>query len=473
MLAEYWKFDLQFHGDEPEEPAHTGLDLNDLDAVMLTKIRRKLVNVVNEHNFIRNELRRRGQVERCGKEFKIPYMVSKSQGFGSRGHKEYFQDAGQSEYRELKGQTRHIYGRVRIWGADADFTNASYKSIVDAVVREIQNYSEAYKTYKTQLMVWDGGVTPLARVESAQALPSGYVEVTLSSDAGPVPTKWLRQGMPIEFMVDEEGDGNMTPVGLPGSKDQIIANVLDDFRFVFVPTEYIPGTNRMEAEIVTGTALEGLVTALAGASVYRNGTYKKDPEGMWSLFGKLSNQLGEIDRSSEDFWFARPHVYRKTASDNGIEKGEGQGIAAEWNLANLRRFENVLLFQGGASKSDLAFFSTNDVADYYIELWANRGGYHEIGPKVDAWPYRTLYFDGIPWLADDFFLDNVLFAGDFSQLVEYLCRDMDWERRGGRIWHWIRGYDAWEAYTVERVQYWALDFTKVGALWDLKGYSEL
>jgi len=444
-----------------QEPAHEGLDLNDLEPAMKTKILPKLIDVTNERNFIRNELRRRGQVERVGKEYEVKYMTAKSEGFGSRHYNELFQRAGQSQYRKGKSETKNIFGRIRVWGADTDYTNAEYKAVVNAVTREIQSYGEAYGTNMTRIMCWDGGIEPLCVVQSAEVVGD---KVVCTLDA-PYTTKWLRIGMPIEF---RNADGNL--IATAGAQDQDIVNVLDDHHFTFVPTDWsVP----MHPMAIVGQQRAALCQALATSKVYRNGTYGKDPYGMWALFGKMDNMIGDIDRSNDDNWWARPQVYRKAASGNGIQKGERAGTPKDWNLANLRKFENVLTFQGGASKSDLVFFSTSDVADYYIELWANRGGYHEQGPKVDAWPYRKVYFDGIPWLVDDYFLDNVIFGGDFSQLVEYRCREMHWENKTGKIWHWIHGYDCWEAFTVERVNYGALDYTKTGALWDLKGYSEM
>lgn len=444
-----------------QEPAHEGLDLNDLEPAMKTKILDKLVDVSNERNFMRNELRRRSQTERVGKEYEVKYMTAKSEGFGSRAYNEMFQRAGQSQYRKGKGETKHIFGRVRVWGADTDFTDAKYKAVVNAVTREIQSYAEAYGTNMTRIMCWDGGFEPLCVVDTA-VVDGDYVRCTLQP---PYTTKWLRIGMPIEFR-----DANGDPIIDMGANDQDIVSVLDDYSFTFVPTDWsVP----MRPRAIVGQERDDLLQELTGAKVYRNGTYGKDPYGMWALFGKMDNMIGDIDRSNDDNWWARPQVYRKATSGNGIEKGERAGIPQDWNLANLRRFENALTFHGGASKSDLVFFSSSDIADYYIELWANRGGYHEQGPKVDAWPYRKVYFDGIPWLVDDYFLDHVLFGGDFSQMVEYRCREMQWEDKTGKIWHWIHGYDCWEAFTVERVNYGALDYTKTGALWDLKGYSEM
>lgn len=443
-----------------EEPSHEGLDLNDLAPAMKTKILDKLIDVTNERNFMRNELNRRAQVERVGKEYEVKYMTAKSEGFGSRAYNEPFQRAGQSQYRKGKDEVRHIFGRVRVWGADSDFTNANYKAVVNAVIREIQSYGEAYGTNMTRIMCWDGGETPLCKVASATGT-DGLVTVTLAEGST---AKWLRIGMPIEFMTPD-GNGGYKPISQTGAKDQNIVNILDDYTFTFVATD------RATGEVITDTT--ALVAAIANSGVFRNGTYKKDPYGLWALFGKMNNKIGDIDRSLDDNWWARPNVYRKSAGGNGIEKGERTGVPKDWNLSNLRRFENILINQNGASKGDVVFFSTSDVADYYIELWANRGGYHEQGPKVDAWPYRKVYFDGIPWLVDDYFLDHVLFGGDFSQLVRYLNREMHWEDKTGRIWHWVHDYDCWEAFTVERVNYGALDYTKTGALWDLKGYSEM
>ena len=152
-----------------QDPAHEGLDLNDLEPAMKTKILPKLIDVTNERNFIRNELRRRGQVERVGKEYEVKYMTAKSEGFGSRHYNELFQRAGQSQYRKGKSETKNIFGRIRVWGADTDYTNAEYKAVVNAVTKEIQSYAEAYGTNMTRIMCWDGGFEPLCVVVSIHA----------------------------------------------------------------------------------------------------------------------------------------------------------------------------------------------------------------------------------------------------------------------------------------------------------------
>lgn len=452
MIKDF-KFDLQMFA----EPADVGLMLKHLEPAMKLKYLPKMIRVTNERNYLRNEIERRGQSENVGKEYEKKFQIGKSEGFGMRPYNAKIPAARQSRYAKLKGTVKHQYGRIRIWGANIDFTNADWKAVVDGVKNEIKSYVEAYKTNITRMMIWDGGESPLA-VASACTDANPCV-VTLDDTNTRNPVKYLRVGMPIDFI-----DPNSNQVITNGK--QVIDTVINQTQFTFVATD-------SDGDEITGGDRTALATAIANAKIYREGNYNAEWHGLWSIFGKDNNTIADINRALDSSWWYRPEVWR-VASTGGIEKNYKSGTNRDWGIQDLRRFVNgILIGQNGATEKDLTIFMNDDVGDYYVQLWDNRGGYHEQGPKVDAWPYRTLYFQGIPILTDYFFLDNVIFAVDMSEMVHFKCTDMKWQNlTGGTMWEWIHDYDAYEAYTVERGEYGGYNVQRGGALWDVNGYSD-
>ncbi len=432
--------------------SHTGLLITDIDEAMMESYIKQLNVTTIKRRYLSEQMQKRKQVEKVGKTFRLFFNDSESQGFGHVAYNATLPKARQASTAYLTDDIGHFYGRLRIYGADVDETATDEMAVVRAVDLEMRSFTDAYGTDEERKMFGDGGATPITHASACTDASPCAVTVTS--------TKHLKKGMPLEFRSSADA-------AITNGNDQIIEAVTSDTTFTFTATD-------SSGDEITGGTRTTLAAAIADSShVYRYGGYGVEWEGLYSLIGKTTNTIGSLTRGT-GYEYYIPLVYRVKSTEDGIEAGATASAKYAWSIADLRKFvDRKLVEQNGAEVDNLQIFTTGNVLDYYMQLWENKGGYHEQTPNVDGWPYRKASFQGIPILAGYSCLENCMFFVDMSQMVEFRNREPHWDRfDGNNLWHRLESYDAYEAVYIERKQNGVRQPKKCGVLWDMKGIDD-
>lgn len=433
--------------------SHVGLLITDIDDAMMESYIKQLNVTTVRRRFLEEQLKKRRQVERVGKTFRLFFNDSESQGFGHGEYNAALPKARQASTQYLTDDIKHFYGRLRIYGADVDGTATDEMAVIRAVDLEMRSFMDAYGTDEERKAFGDGGVTEITTASACT--DASPCVVTVAS------TKHLKKGMPLEFRSSADA-------AITNGNDQVIEAVTSETTFTFTATD----SNGAE---ITGATRTTLAAAIAdSAKVFRYGGHDAEWEGLYSLIGQDTNTIGSCNRSTTGNEFYKPVVYRVKSTEDGIEAGARAGQKYAWTIADLRKIvERKLIEANGAEMDNMLIFTTSNVLDYYMQLWENKGGYHQQAAKVDGWPYQQAAFSGIPILAGYSCMENCMFFVDMSQLVEFRNREGHWDTwDSGHKWHKLEGYDAWEAMFVERKEFGVRQPKKCGVLWDMKGIDD-
>ncbi|MFH1739427.1 MAG: hypothetical protein ABIH23_10510 [bacterium] len=433
--------------------AHIGQLITDIDDAMMTSYLKELQVTTVDYRYFEEEMKRRRQVKPSGKTFRLFFNDSGSGGMGHVAYNAALPKARQATTAYLDDDIADFYGRLRVYGKDIDATATDEMAVVRAVDLEMRSFAENYGNEEERKAFGDGGATPITICSACtDAAPC---VVTVAS------TKYLVKGMPITFLTS--GDGSIT-----NGDDQVIEAITSDTTFTFTATD----SSQVEITSTTRTTLAGAIAN--NSRLYHYGGYGVEWEGCTSLIGSTTNTIGTLNRATTGNEFYHPVVMRVKSAEDGIESGASASQKYAWAISDLRKIiQRNIVAKNGARKNNLQLFTTDNVLDYYMQLWENKGGYHEQSAKVDAWPYQQAAFSGIPILAGYACKENCMFIVDMSQMIEFRMREGDWDTwDSGHKWHKLESYDAYEAMFVERKQYGVKQPKKCGVLWDMKGLDD-
>jgi hypothetical protein len=399
------------------------LTLNDVTAILKDKYLPVMEKHINTEDFLSKWVDKHKQTETVGNSFVKSFKYGHSEGTGMltdlTGR---LSDPGRAMYKTFKGTPKWRDGVIKIYETIVNLMNTDEKAFIDEITSETEGVSDAMKCEKERMNFGDGGITPLAVVSSATDDTPSLITLADGST-----TKYLRPGMPVDFMTTEHAL-------ITNGSGLIIQDIVSDTEFTFIPT-------------VDSTDRTTLVTALAGALIYHKGGYENEFYGLKALVGLKDNTILGVDRSkTEGAWF-RPTV--KYVQADGKLGDTSVGANHEPSMVALMGLVNKLTTQQKAKKNNLVIFADGGTATQLVSSKINGNEYIEPTKKIDLWPYNIVTFNGIPILSGNYSPDNTAFFVEMSGLVQFLAKKLGFSDMDGNMWKWVAGYAAYTAYLLE------------------------
>lgn len=395
-----------------------------------------------------------GQIEKRGqKETNVPYNFTKSfqiglsEGGGMMAYDGVLPTAGQAKYAIFTGQCKHYAHTIKLYKGVIQLMNSDKKAFIDAISGETQSAAEAIKLNLERMNFGDGGTTQLATVSAATNTSGDIVRCTVDD------ARFFRPGMMIDCLETNHSE-------IANGTDIPVDSVDVDNNYVYLDTGLADGN------------LSTFTSAVADAILYAANGYGAEFDGFGIIAKSLTATVLGVNRSTAANAWARPHVYRRKSSGAGIEIGAETGTAQDWEIKDLRNPVSKLMTTWGAEKSGLLAFATEDMLDYYANLWAAEGGYHQQMAKVDGWPYDSYAISGVPILSANFAPANGIFVIYMPDVVTFENQPLEWEDMDGNMWKWVANYDAYTAYMTLRKQMGHYSPYKCAYLGDIKNAND-
>lgn len=421
--------------------------LADVTDILKTQYLPGMVDAIQPEGTYTRLIESRGQKEtNVSYEFTKTFKLGFSEGGGMRTYTALLPTAGQSQFAKFTGTVQHYYHVIKLYKGIISLMKTDKQAFVNALTAEIDGAADAIKCNLERMNFGDGGLTPLA-IASAATNDGQTMRLTVND------TRFLRPGMFVDLL-----ESNHTEI--TNGTSLVVSSVDVDNNYVYITA------------IVTAGDLTTLVSAVADAYIYHEDGYNMEFNGSGSLFRQVDNTVLGINRgTAANAWF-RAHVWRKKSSGAGIEIGEATGTNYDWEIKDIRRPVRDLMKKWGADKSGLLAFTTEEMTDYYANLWAAEGGYHEQKAKVDGWPYDSYEISGVSMLSALYGPENGIDVVYMPDLVTFENQALDWEDMDGDMWKWVAGYDAYTAYMSLRKQMGHYTPWKCAYVGDLKNVDD-
>lgn len=337
-----------------------------------------------------------------GKYVTFPIRTKRNQGIGSRNELEALPAAGQQGWQSVRVGLKYAYGRVQLSGQVMELVNENYQAFASAMDLEMTGLkNDLSKDQNRQFYGTNTGT--LATATGTNAANNSF-QVLAATGA-----QYLEVGQQIDIVTSVS---NSTVIA---SNRQITA-----------------------INVATGVVtFDGAAaTTAVGNVIVRTGNYNREITGLAAMV-TATGALFNVDPTVDPKWAAtvngnagtpRPlsEGLMITLTDQVRQLGGATSLIltslgvrrAYFNLlSQQRRFPSTTTFEGGFQ--GLAFSNGREIP--VIE-------------DVDA-PVGQMYF-----------LDE-------SKLKIYRAHDWSWMERDGSIWHWVVGFDAYEAVMN---QYWEM-----------------
>jgi hypothetical protein len=421
--------------------------LTDVTEILKTQYLPGMQNTIQAEGTVTGLIESRGQKEtNVAYDFEKKFRIGLSEGGGMRAYDAALPTAGQTKWATFQGTCKHYYHVIKLYKGVIDLMRTNKQAFVDAISAEMDGAADAIKLNLERMNFGDGGVTPLA---IANACTNSDQVMCLTVDD----TRFLRPGMLVDLLESAHTE-------ITNGTSLEIASVDVDNNKVYITA------------VATGGDLTTLVAAAADAYIYAEDGYTNEFDGFGILVRDLTSTVLGINRTTASNAWARPHVWKKKSSGAGIEIGAATGTNYDWEIADIRRPVRDLMTRWHADKSGLLGFATTELMEYYANLWAAEGGYHETKAKVDGWPYDSYAISGVPIIEAMFAGKNKLDVVYMPDVVTFENAPLGWEDMDGNMWKWVANYDAYTAYMSLRKQLGHYSPYKCASIGDLKDIED-
>jgi hypothetical protein len=404
-----------------------------------------VIDVIRQNDFIQKYINKFDKKEDVNYEFEKAYRYSYSE--GTKMMPDFtgtIANPAQTIYKKVSGKVKWRTGSIKIYKAIAHLMNKDRKAFVNELENEVKGISESMKAEASRMAYGDGGVTPLA-VCAADATSSTASPILVTLADG-YTNKFLRPGMPIDFLTDAYAD-------ITNGSELYIESVIASNQFTFKTS-------------LTGTDLTTLIGAIDGALIYHHGGYGNETHGLKSLVGDAANTVLNIDRSSNDGAWFRPQVYHLASGT--LTGGGATGTLSDWDLLDIEQVIQILTMRFGADKSELKIFCTPGIEKYAVSLYRSFGEANLEREKIDLWAQKVISLAGVPMLTSYYMADNSMYIPDMSGFVRFNGMELDFDEMDGSMWKWIHNYAAYTAYLMEAYELGHWTPWKCAAVYDLK-----
>ena len=344
-----------------------------------------------------------------GKYVTFPIRTRRNQGIGSRNELEALPTAGQQGWASVRVGLKYAYGRLQLSGQVMELVNENYQAFASAMDLEMTGLKndlskdtnrQFYGTNVGAITTASGANTANNTFQATPVTGSQYVEV----------------GQQIDIVTSST---NSTIVA---ANRQITA-----------------------FNVVTGViTFDGAVATTAiGNVIVRTGNYNREITGLGALVTN-TGILFNVDPSVEPKWAAVVN------GNGGTTRPLSEGLMI--TLTDQVRFNggktSLILCSLGVRRAyfnllsqQRRFPSTTTFEGGFMGLAFSNGREIPVIEDVDC-PASTMYF-----------LDE-------SKFKVYRAHDWSWMERDNSIWHWVVGFDAYEAVMN---QYWEVGINQRNA----------
>ena len=344
-----------------------------------------------------------------GKYVTFPIRTRRNQGIGSRNELEALPVAGQQGWASVRVGLKYAYGRLQLSGQVMELVNENYQAFASAMDLEMTGLkNDLSKDTNRQFYGTNVGTIATATGATAGANTIQVLAVTGS--------QYIEQGQQIDIVTSAS---NSTIVA---ANRQITA---------FNPTTGVITFDGAVATTAIGNVIVRTgnynreITGLAAAVTNTGILFNVDPtvEPKWAAV--VNGNAGVTRPLSEGLMITLTDQVRVNGGKTSLILTSLGVRRAYFNLlSQQRRFPSTTTFEGGFQ--GLAFSNGREIP--VIE-------------DVDC-PASTMYF-----------LDE-------SKFKVYRAHDWSWMERDNSIWHWVVGFDAYEAVMN---QYWELGINQRNA----------
>ena len=337
-----------------------------------------------------------------GKYVTFPIRTRRNQGIGSRNELEALPVAGQQGWASVRVGLKYAYGRVQLSGQVIELVNDNYQAFASAMDLEMTGLkNDLSKDQNRQFYGTNVGTLATATAGTAGANTIQVLAVTGAA--------LLEVGQQIDIVTSSS---NSTIVA---SNRQITA------------VNYTTGVVTFDGAVAT---------TATGNVIVRTGNYNREITGLGAIV-TATGTLFNVDPAVEPKWAA-------------VVNGNG-GTTRPLSEGLMITLTDQVRLNGG--KTSLILTSLG-VRRAYFNLLSQQRRY----PSTTTFEggFTGLAFSNgreIPVVEDVDCPPNTMYFLDESKLKIYRAHDWSWMERDNSIWHWVVGFDAYEAVMN---QYWEM-----------------
>ena len=334
-----------------------------------------------------------------GKYVTFPIRTRRNQGIGSRNELEALPTAGQQGWASVRVGLKYSYGRVQLSGQVIELVNENYQAFASAMDLEMTGLKNDLS--KDQNRQFYG--TNIGAIATVVTGAAGTNTTTLAS------TQFIEVGQQIDIVTST-------------SNSAIVAS-----------NRQITAVNKATLVITFDGAA---VTTATGNVIVRTGNYNREITGLGAIV-TATGVLFNVDPLIEPAWQSVVNANGGTSRPlseglmitltDQVRINGGKTSLILTSLGVRRAYFNLLSQQR-------RYPSTTTFEGGFMGLAFSNGREIPVIEDVDC-PVGTMYF-----------LDE-------SKLKVYRAHDWAWMERDNSIWHWVIGFDAYEAVMN---QYWEL-----------------
>ena len=344
-----------------------------------------------------------------GKYVTFPIRTRRNQGIGSRNELEALPAAGQQGWASVRIGLKYSYGRLNLSGQVFELVNSNYQAFASAMDLEMTGLkNDLAKDQNRQF--YGSNVGALATLTGANAANNTFQVAALTG------SQFIEVGQQIDIVTS-------------ASNSTVIASNIQ-----------VLTINRTTG---VGTFSGAVATTAIGNVIVRTGNYGREITG---LAAAVTNTgiLFNVDPSVEPTWAA-------------IVNGNG-GTTRPLSEGLMITLTDQTRVNGG--KTSLILCSLG-VRRAYFNLLSQQRRY----PSTTTFEggFQGLAFSNgreIPVIEDVDCPPNTMYFLDESKFKLYRSHDWEWMNRDDSIWHWVVGFDAYEAVMH---QYWEMGINQRNA----------
>jgi hypothetical protein len=337
-----------------------------------------------------------------GKYVTFPIRTRRNQGIGSRNELEALPVAGQQGWASVRVGLKYAYGRVQLSGQVIELVNDNYQAFASAMDLEMTGLkNDLSKDQNRQFYGTNTGT--LATLTGANTGNNTFQVAALTGG------QFLEVGQQIDIITSS-------------SNSTVVAS-----------NRQITSINRTTG---VGTFDGAVATTAIGNVIVRTGNYNREITGLGAIVTNTGT-LFNVDPTVEPTWASVVN------SNGGTTRPLSEGL--------MITLTDQVRINGG--KTSLILTSLG-VRRAYFNLLSQQRRF----PSTTTFEggFQGLAFSNgreIPVIEDVDCPANTMYFLDESKLKIYRAHDWSWMERDNSIWHWVVGFDAYEAVMN---QYWEM-----------------
>lgn len=342
-----------------------------------------------------------------GNQAVVPLHTVRSGGIGPAGENVALPSAGSQGYAKAVYDIKPQYGRIRVTGLAMEKTATEAGAFLQALKSEIDGIRQDLQRDMARQAYGDGtgliaqcGTTTAANVvvlASKEALRKGHLYIGMVVDIGTAAdARAIATGR------------NITDVSISGTSITIDGAAVTTSASHFVAR--------------SGAALATTGGAVAAGEI----------NGLSNLVSAAAATVGGINEASagNSYWANQRDTATSTLTSDALVQNMNQVNLAGGELSSMISTYGMQRKLFGLLQSQVR----------YVEPMKIEGG------------FRTLEFNGQPFIADRDAPFGKIFLLDERFIKVFANRDWHWLDEDGHILKWVTGFDAWEAVLARYLQ---------------------